>query len=31
MQVKMLVDSKESFQLFELCTNLFDGRIAKKV
>ena len=31
MQVKMLVDSKESFRLFELCTNLFDGRIAKKV
>ena len=28
---KILVDSKESFQLFELCTNLFDGRIAKKV
>ena len=28
---EILVDSKESFQLFELCTNLFDGRIAKKV
>ena len=31
MQVKILVDSKESFQLFELCTNLFGGRIAKKI
>ena len=28
---KILVDSKESFQLFELGTNLFVGRIAKKV
>ena len=31
MQVKILVDSNESFQLFELCTNLFDARIGKKV
>ena len=31
MQVKILLDSKESFQLFELCTNLFDDRIEKKV
>ena len=31
MQVKILVDGKESFQLFELCTDLFDGRIGKKI
>ena len=31
MQVNILVDSNESFQLFELCTNLFDGRIGKEI